>query len=377
MSRYPLQVICCREVQKSLKESSFKAVEAEIYRQGKGHLFNITREAITSKAGGKIVFIGLLNHTVDSIKSYEDFHWAWIEEAQSVSAESLKTLIPTLRTDGHFKYDDFIFPMRMFIYTLNPFSLDDPINQVVPESRDDTQYITINYSDNPWFPESLEKERIEAKKVMSPEEYLRIWEGIPYADGERSVVKRSGLMAAMERVVSKDGGIVVGADIARFGTDKTVFIKRQGLQMIDMKILHGKDTQEVARQLKDFANCGKIVVDDTGVGGGVTDKLRDMGCNVVPINFGGRAKNKKKYPDIISEMWFELLEQIDSIGLLDNKELLKEVSARNFKYTADERRKVESKEEYKKRTGLKSPDLADALILCYYNRGGIMTGGGL
>lgn len=372
MSVSPLNIICAREIQKSLKESSFQVIEQEIYRQGKGHLFKILRSqgVIESSTGGKAVFIGLQHHTVDSIKSYEGFHWVWIEEAQSVCKISLDILIPTLRTDGWFKHHDYAFPLRMFLYTLNPYSWDDPINLVLPEDREDTQYITINYTDNPWFPESLEEERIEAERTMAPEEYLRIWEGIPFNDGERCVCPRQAVQEAMGRKVSTDGGIVVGADIARFGTDRTVFIKRQGLQMVDMKILHQKDTQEVARQLKDFAGDGKILVDDTGVGGGVTDKLKDLGCNVVPINFGRRARQKKKYPDIISEMWFNLADQIDDIGLIESNEIIAELSSRNFKYTNDERRKVESKEEYKKRTGRKSPDLADALILCYYNRGG-------
>jgi len=204
---------------------------------------------------------------------------------------------------------------------------------------------------------------------MHPDEYNRIWEGIPYEDSERSIMARSSIQAAMDRNVSIDGGIVVGADIARFGADRTVFIKRQGLQMISKKILHQKDTQEVARQLADFAEGGRIVVDDTGVGGGVTDKLKDLGCTVTPINFGSRAKRKKKYPDIISEMWFDLSDQIEEIGLLNDLEILKELSSRNFKYTNDERRKVESKEDFKKRTGRGSPDLADAVILCYYARG--------
>ena len=370
MSVSPLSVLACREVQKSLKESSYRAITNEIYRQNKGALFNITREAITSVAGGRITFIGLLDHTTESIKSYEDYHWAWVEEAQSVSKHSLDILIPTLRTDGWFKHGEYKFPLRMFIYTMNPYSWDDPVNIVIPESRGDTQYITINYSDNPWFPDSLEIERREAKATMSPEEYLRIWEGIPFADSERSVIKRADVMESMSREASKDGGIVVGADIARFGTDRTVFIRREGLQCTGVKILHQKDTQEVARQLRDFAKGGRVVVDDTGVGGGVTDKLKDMGCEVTPVNFGSRAKNKKKYPDIISEMWFTLSEKIDKIGLPDDNLLLAELSSRNFKYTPDERRKVESKEEYKKRTGRKSPDLADACILCYYDRDG-------
>jgi len=155
MKQAPLNVICGREVQKSLKESSFLAVKNEIYRAGYGSYFNIVESQgiIESTAGGRAVFIGLQQHTVDSIKSYEGFHWAWIEEAQSVSKKSLDVLIPTLRQDKAFRIHigdtDLVFPLRMFIYTYNPYSWDDPIDMVLPDTRDDVQAITINWYDNP------------------------------------------------------------------------------------------------------------------------------------------------------------------------------------------------------------------------------------
>jgi phage terminase large subunit len=375
MARAPLNVLCCREVQKSLAESSFAMIREEIYRQGQAHRFDInsSRSIIKSITGGRAAFTGLKQHTVDSLKSYEGFHWAWVEEAQSVSVKSLSVLIPTLRVDDSFRiqFGDryYIFPLRMFIYTLNPYSWDDPINTVLPSERTDVLRLTINYYDNPWFPQSLEEERLEAKKTMNPEEYDRIWEGIPYEDTERAILTRETVRGAFNRKASTDGGIVVGADIARFGTDRTVLVKRQGLQVIAVKKLTNKDTQEVARILHDFADGGKIIVDDTGVGGGVTDKLKDLGDHVVPINFGRRAQNKKKYPDIISEMWFNLAGQIDDIGLIDDNETLIELTSRHYRYTPDERRKVESKDEYRKRTGRRSPDIADAIILCYYSKG--------
>lgn len=371
--RAPLNVICGREIQKSLKESSFLVLRQEIYRLGLAHRFKLNESDGTIEnlaTGARSVFTGLQQHTVDSIKSYEGFHWAWIEEAQSVSRKSLETLIPTLRTDGWFEVEigdkPLRFPLRMFLYTMNPYTWDDPINVVLPEARDDVRTIGINYYDNPWFPASLEDERRQAKRTMGPDEYLRIWEGIPYESAENAVMSRRQVLASMDRQADTTGGIVVGADIARFGSDATVFKKRKGLQVIDTRILHKKDTQEVARQLRDFAEGGKIVIDDTGVGGGVTDKLRDMGCHVVPINFGEAASDKDKYPDVISEMWFSLASQIDSIGLDYDPELLAELSGRYYKYTNDERRKVESKDDYKKRTGRHSPDRADATILCFY-----------
>lgn len=373
LNQQPVNVICGREIQKSLKESSYASLKQEIYRLGYGDRFQLKESegVIVGPMGGRAVFIGLLQHTVDSIKSYEGFHWAWVEEAQSVSKPSLDILIPTLRTDQWFALRlggvDYSFPLRMFMYTMNPYTWDDPINLVLPESRSDVLRIKINYSDNPWFPASLESERKEAEKTMSPEEYGRIWLGIPYNSSERSVMQRSSIMEAMKRKASTDGGIVVGADIARFGDDATVFVKRQGLQVIATKKIHKADTQDVAEQLFDFSDGGKINIDDTGVGGGVTDRLKRLHANVVPINFGAAAMNKKKYPDIISEMWFNLASMLPNIGLPNNDELLAELAARQYKYTTDERRKVESKDEYKKRTGRHSPDMADATILCFYN----------
>ena len=373
MNQSPLNVICGREIQKSLRESSFLSLKQEIYRRGYGDRFLLKESegTIVSHTGGRAVFIGLQQHTVDSIKSYEGFHWAWIEEAQSVSKTSLETLIPTLRIDGWFAVElggvDYSFPNRMFLYTMNPYTWDDPINIVLPETRNDVRVITINYTDNPWFPDVLEQERKEAEKVMSSEEYSRIWLGLPYDNAERAIMSRGMLLDAMGRNGSEDGGIVVGADIARFGEDATVFVKRVGLKVVSIKVLHKLDTQEVASLLFDFAEGGRIIIDDTGVGGGVTDRLKRMGARVKPVNFGWAPLDKKKYPDIISEMWFNLAGLLPTISLPKDDELLAELASRQFKYTTDERRKVESKEEYKKRTGRRSPDRADATILCFYN----------
>lgn len=373
MNQAPINVICGREIQKSLKESSFLALKNEIYRLGYGDNFRLreTDGTIESHTGARAICIGLQTHTVDTIKSYEGFHWAWIEEAQSVSKSSLDILIPTLRTDGWFEISlggcKYRFPLRMFIYTQNPYTWDDPINLVLPDSRDDVRRVKINYSDNPWFPAALEQERLEAKKIMAPEEYSRIWMGIPYDNAERSIISRGDILDAQDRRASMDGGIVVGADIARFGDDATVFVKRQGLQVIDSRVFYKLDTQDVASRLLGFAQGGTINIDDTGVGGGVTDRLRAMNANVNAINFGASPMDKKKYPDIISEMWFNLAGIIQTIGIKKDDELMSELASRQFKYTADERRKVESKDEYKKRTGRHSPDRADAMILCFYN----------
>ena len=89
------------------------------------------------------------------------------------------------------------------------------------------------------------------------------------------------------------------------------------------------------------------------------------GYKVVAINFGAKPRNPDKYPNLISEAWFDLARNIDQIQLQENKDLLTELSSREWCMDARGRRAVESKESYKKR-GFRSPDEADATILAFY-----------
>jgi hypothetical protein len=127
-----------------------------------------------------------------------------------------------------------------------------------------------------------------------------------------------------------------------------------------------KDTQFIAEAAWDFAgrdNRIPIKVDDTGVGGGVTDRLKRLGANVIPVNFGGSPKDKDKYDTVADEMWFEF--PIDEASIPDDPDLMTELSGRLYDYDKRGRRKVEPKKLFKERFG-KSPDKADALLLTYY-----------
>ena len=109
----------------------------------------------------------------------------------------------------------------------------------------------------------------------------------------------------------------------------------------------------------------EIKIDDTGVGGGVTDEMLKRQYSIVPINFGSKAKDDDKYPNLISEAWFEIADIINQIQLPYNSDLLMELSTRQWKQDSRGKRAVESKGDYKKR-GFRSPDIADACIICFY-----------
>lgn len=374
-------VLCTREVQKSIKESVYSLIKERIEEHGYINEFTLTKDEIRNNLTGfRFIFAGLKDHTVDSIKSY-NVKYCWVEEAHSVSQRSLDVLFPTLRKEG----------VRFFISYNRKKELDpihaefkkefkdcEPVEKKwkingkvyrwIAYSSEDADGIYINYDGNPYFPETLEKERIKLKE-SDYDRYLHVWEGLPEQQGDMCVLSRREVMDAMERTIEPEGGYVVGCDVARFGSDRTVIFKRKGLKVVDYKILKKNDTIQVADAIIYMTPDKEtlINVDDTGVGGGVTDNLAHRGYNVNPVNFGGKAVESDKFYNVIAEMWFYFKSIVNEISIPDMPELLEELTDRMYEYDSKERKKIESKDSYKKRAG-KSSDLADGCLLCYYNK---------
>jgi hypothetical protein len=195
-----------------------------------------------------------------------------------------------------------------------------------------------------------------------------------------SIIKLSQVLAMIKNAgdpgFKDDGQEEVGVDVARGGSDDTVMYRRKGLKVTEKKILVSKQLPEkaklvyIAEEVERFAGYDKkirIKVDDTGVGGGVTDILQAKGYNVIPVNFGAAAKEPDKYPNTISEMWFEVGKIIQEISCPASDRLQAELVNRKQKSLDKKgRRVVESKDEYKART-FRSPDEADAFLLAFYD----------
>jgi phage terminase large subunit len=180
-------------------------------------------------------------------------------------------------------------------------------------------------------------------------------------------MSRIRVRSAVNRDISAVGGIEIGVDVARFGDDKTVMYKRHGLKVIERRAFRGQDVIRTAQEAWDMAGHRPsipIKVDDTGVGGGVTDLLRLYGARVVPIPFSGAATDPDKYPTVIDEMWFTF--PIDEADIPCNNDLIQELTGRRYGFDNKARRKIEPKAEFKKRYS-RSPDDADALLLCFYS----------
>ena len=165
------------------------------------------------------------------------------------------------------------------------------------------------------------------------------------------------------------GGLEAGIDVARFGDDETVITLRHGLAVTQIKRLKGKRGYEICDEFENMVGdeIYTVKVDDTGVGGAVTDELHRRNKHiVVPVNNGQNAMNKEKYSNAVNEMWFEFAAIIDTVQLPNDAELAQQLGSRRYKFDTSGRRVIEDRASFKKRFG-KSPDMSDSLLLAYYN----------
>lgn len=161
------RALCCREVQKSLKESAKRLLESKIAAHGVGHMFDVQESVIKGPGNGLFAFAGLQDHTSESIKSYEGFDVAWVEEAQTVSDRSLNLLRPTIRAQGSELW-----------FSWNPRNRKDAVDKMLrgDELPTGAAVVKANWIDNPWFPAELEQERLDCMR-QQPEQYEHIWNG--------------------------------------------------------------------------------------------------------------------------------------------------------------------------------------------------------
>jgi phage terminase large subunit len=160
------RILCTREIQKSIKDSVHKLLCDKIDDIGLGSFYEPLETIIRGKNGTEFLFAGLANQTVSSIKSMEGCSKVWCEEAQTISKRSWDILIPTIRTEGS----------EIWV-TFNPELDTDPTyERFVVNPPPSCVSVHMNYSDNPYFPEVLEQERLHCK-LSNPEDYANIWEG--------------------------------------------------------------------------------------------------------------------------------------------------------------------------------------------------------
>lgn len=173
----------------------------------------------------------------------------------------------------------------------------------------------------------------------------------------------------------------VGCDVARFGNDETVIcqIHEDGF-IPQFTVKRGQDLMQTAGELYVFIKAGlsssRVGVDDAGLGGGVTDRLKELNSPIRACNGGEGATHPDDFVNLRAEMWWALREELRAGKLLLPPDPKLKGDLTNLRYSYDSRGRVmlEKKDDLKRRIG-RSPDRGDALAIAVWamrHRGGEM-----
>ncbi|MDL2313380.1 PBSX family phage terminase large subunit [Desulfovibrio sp. OttesenSCG-928-C14] len=277
-----LRILCAREFQTSIKDSVIALLKDQIRRIGLKDYYKFGATYIEGKNGTEFIFKGLRINP-DEIKSMEGVDICWVEEAQRVSEDSWTYLIPTIRKEG-----------SEIWATLNPVEEDDATyKRFVVNTPPNTLLVKVNWNDNPWFPETLNQERLYCLSV-DPEAYSWIWEGNPRKISEAVIFKGKYIIETFE--VPRDAKLLQGADWG-FGPDPTVltqwFIKGNDLFVPYESYHHLLDLDDIAETWRrDIPGSAKV---KTYADGSQPQTIRHVRSH------GYRITAAKKYPGSVEE----------------------------------------------------------------------------
>jgi len=396
-------VVCIREIQKSLKFSAKKLIADKIEAMGVGHLFDIQAAEIKRIDGkGVCIFQGMQDHTAESIKSLEGFMIAWVEEAQSISANSLKLLRPTIRSTGSELW-----------FSWNPKKKADPVEKLLrgARKRDDAIVVRANYMDNPFLPAELLKEALDDLRD-DPDGYDHTWLGGFENMGSKIVIPRMWIEAAVglaqKMGIEATGKTYSALDVAgaEEGGDENAQAMRTGIELFFLDKWNGLDTavttqRAVANMVGYEATIG--FYDSAGVGEGATGEWGSMGrrgkqpkgFEFLPWNGGmsvldpdGRSdpdnkkspRNKNQYENLKAQAWFALRRRFHNsykaaTGQPYDAEMIISLPADlpHLEQLMDELGQPEQKTSKNGKTmvdkqpdGTTSPNLADSVVMAFW-----------
>ncbi len=422
-----VRVLVTREYLGSIAESTKTEIEECISDLGLDHFFKITEKQITAVNGSKFMFKGLKNN-INNIKSIAAVDIVLVEEAEGVSEICWDKLLPSIRPKKR-KGSTGKEPRVICIVIFNPDSkLDATWQQWMVNTPERTLITVTNYMDNKYFPEHLERIRLNDLKTLPKRRYDKKWLGIPTgADGDIIIDEswlRAARFASSHEDWQKAGPKVVSYDPAGQGRDNHAVAYADGNCVTeidewplspDLRFATNRALSMARKHEADeftYDECG-------GFGDGVSVFAKDnidgistdedgnsfdaIEIKVTPFNAGDsiekpedwneekKIKGTEKTPyeiycnqkahahGVIAQQLYNTYRFIElgerdidfndmlSLDIEDDilwRKIMREMSTALWvKSENNSKKKVESKDAMKKRTGQESPNINDAIVM--------------
>lgn len=228
-----------------MRESVRQLIVDKINALGVSDMFEVLDAEIRCPHGGLIIFRGMQAYNAETIKSLEGYDIAFVEEAQTLSATSLRMLRPTIRAPGSELW-----------FAFNPRHDTDPIDDFFRGSAPPQNAVIarVNWSENPFFPAELRQEMQDDRK-RDPEMAAHVW------DGGYEIMSEGAYYAALLATADNEGRIgdfpydpalpvITGWDIGVDDYTAIWFAQENGSQIrfIDYFETSGEGVEEIVSQ---------------------------------------------------------------------------------------------------------------------------------
>jgi len=407
-ARQKKKFLCLREFMNSIDDSVHAVLKEEISNAGLSNVFKGLASSIVGTNGSSFKYAQLARNLA-SIKSKHDFDISWVEEAETVTEESLDVLEPTIRKSGSelwFSFNPESEDSAVYSRYVTPYL--DHLNKYGFYEDDNIYVLKIGIEDNPFAPQEL----IDLSEKMKKENYkkwLHVFGGEPYSDYSESIIQPEWIEAAIDAHKKIKGFEAIGVrslgfDPADTGVDASAAMARHGSVVFYGKKWENADLPKsiklVFKKLYDD-RIEQMVYDNVGLGVGVKVGLKERieGKNITVTGFGGGDKvdnptkiyqldksNKNTFKNKRAQYIWLLRDRFEatynavergvftdpaklislSSDIEDLKTLKFEILQVRRKLTDNSIIQIESKKDLKKR-GIKSYNMFDSLYMCFAN----------
>ncbi|WP_235021591.1 phage terminase large subunit [Chitinophaga eiseniae] len=370
-----------REELKRLRESTYqtflKLARKYGLKQGEDWFYNGQDHYIHFPNGSRIDFLDLKYVPRDPL--YErygsvEYTGGWIEEGGEVNFGAYDTLKSRVGRQLNEKYGI----MGKIFVTLNPkknwchTEFWKPFKAgILPKHK---RFLQALVQDNPFIDAGyIDK----LHKIVDKVKKQRLLYGnFDYDDDDNALMTYDAITDIFSNGFVVEGKKYITADVARFGSDRSVIMVWNGLRVIDIVVLKQQRTTKVADEIEKIRNrhgipISSVIVDEDGVGGGVVDKLRCQGFvnNSSPLP-NPVTQEQENYKNLKSQCYYMLAERINDHKIFvscedtEIKEALIEELEQVKKREVDNDKKLEvvPKDEVKDLLG-RSPDYSDTLMM--------------
>ena len=317
-------------------------------------------------------FCSLVTGSAENEESLAGFHsdkvLILIDEASGIEGRVMDILKGNLTTPG-----------SSMIQITNPQRPSGAFYDLVMNPPPRYDVITLNAFGCPFIADTWIKEIEDEYGVDSDFYKVRVLGEFPSASDELFIPRDfidKALSTNLEYREYHSSPIVLGVDVARFGSDKTIFVMRQGPKIIDIKKYQGLDTMEVVGEVLNYYNQNSkitsIFIDEVGLGAGVYDRLNQLNLPVVGVNAGTKSTDSKAYYNLRAELYDEVRTWLrDGGDILNDDELVKQLSSIRYGFNQRTQLQIVTKSDMKKKYKEDSPDIVDALAFTMYPFSGI------